>query len=129
MILGHNSVTTWRYSMSFTQISPFEAKELIGDFPHDQMITHICSEPVNIRLGAEKLEVEACKIVGRAIQHGESFFFINKAMNHIKIILKGEHGVDMMERKKASGKYKLPPVASMGMRDLMNYIDGEAVLH
>ena len=115
--------------MTFTQISPFEAKELLGDFPHDQMITYICAEPVNIRLGAEKLEVEARKIIGRDIQHGESFFFINKAMNHIKIIFKGEHGVDMMEKKKASGKYTLPPVESMGMRDLMNYIDGEAVLH
>lgn len=50
-------------------------------------------------------------------------------MNHIKIIFKGEHGVDMIEKKRASGKYTLPPVESIGMRDLMNYVDGEAVLH
>lgn len=115
--------------MSFTEISPFEAKELIGDFPHDKMITHICSDPINIRLGAEKLAVEAGKIVGRQIQHGESFFFINKAMNHIKIIFKGEHGIDIIEKKKVSGKFKLPPIESMGLGELMNYIEGKAVLH
>ena len=64
--------------MSFVQISSVEAQELIRDLPHNEMKTYICEEPINIRFGEEKLLAKAFTMIGRDIQYGESFFFINK---------------------------------------------------
>ena len=115
--------------MSFTQISSFEAKELIGDGPYEQMLTYIFSDPIDSRLGVEKLTTKAKDFIKRDIAHGESFFFINKALNHFKVIYKGDHGIDMIERKINSGTFNVPPVKSMPLNDLVAYLEGNPVLH
>jgi len=60
--------------MSFKQISALEAKDLIGDFPHDQMTTYIIPDPIDSRLGPEKLKEKAEAVIKRDIGFGESFF-------------------------------------------------------
>jgi len=115
--------------MSFEELDILEAKELIEGYPHEQMTTYICKEAINIRLGAEKLAAQARSIVERDIQQGEAFFFINKSHNHYKIIYRDDFGVSMIEKKKLSGKFKLPPAETMALQDLIYYLDGDALLH
>jgi len=115
--------------MAFEEITTFRAKELIGKFPHEQMTTYICSQAINIRLGPDKLKILAQEMVGRDIQQGEAFFFINKSQNHYKIIYRDDGGICLIEKKNTAGKFKIPPVESMKLNELIGYLNGDAVLH
>ena len=87
------------------------------------MKAHIYREPVNIRLGAEKL-ADYVRWSASKINSGDVFIFFNRKRNHCKVVWRDDLAFSCLEKRLERGNFAPNEEISLSLSAIENCVYG-----